>query len=279
MAGEYHRATVQDTSSVRDAADESEFPLVAYCLEDGSPTIQLVTAPTKRKWMDLSSGRRTYYCLPMLLANQAGWFMLNSHSFRVCWSGGDGVDDLEIFYLTGRRPFPAVSTFGNGILTIHVPYVFRTPPGYNILVRGPANCPKDGAYPLEGLVETDWSAATFTMNWQITRPNQSVLFEEHEPIGMIVPQRRGGLEQFRPEFRPIEADDDVSTRHSKWARSRRNFIGAVRTHPLDVDSSRMWQRHYFRGISVDGTEAAEHQTSLHLRPFLDASADRRGRRE
>ena len=153
--------------------------------------------------------------------------MLNSHSFKVRWTGGDGADALEIFYLTGGRPFPAISTFGNGILTFQVPYVFRTPPGYNLLVRGPANCPKDGVSPLEGLVETDWSSATFTMNWQMTRANHTVLFEEHEPIGMIVPQRRGSIEQFRPEIRPIDSDQDLSATHAEWARSRRNFIGAI----------------------------------------------------
>lgn len=223
--------------------------------------------------MDLSAGRRAYYCLPMALANQAGWFMLNSHSFKVRWTGGEGSDALEIFYLTGRRPFPAVSTFGNGVLTFHVPYVFRTPPGCNLLVRGPANCPKDGASPLEGLVETDWSCATFTMNWQITRPNHTVLFAEHEPIGMIVPERRGGLEQFQPEIRAIESDPDVSAKNAEWARSRYNFIGAIRTHPVDVDPSGLWQGHYFRGTSVDGSEASEHQRSLRILPFSDACAE------
>lgn len=254
---------------------DTEVPLVAYGIRDVGPTLPLVTAPTKRRWMDMSSGRRAYFCLPMVLANQAGWFMLNTHTFKVRWSGGESVDALEIFYLTGRRPFPAVSSFGNGILTIHIPYVFRTPPGYDLLVRGPANCPKDGAHPLEGLVETDWSAATFTMNWQITRPHHTVLFEEHEPISMIVPQRRGALENFRPELRPIEADEEVSRRHSEWARSRHRFIGATRAHPVDVDASRMWERHYYRGTSVDGTEAAEHQRSLRLRPFMDPSTGQR----
>jgi hypothetical protein len=251
---------------------QSLLPLVAYRLE-GSPAIALVTAPRKRQWMDSNAGRRVYFCLPMVLANQAGWFMLNSHSFKVRWTGGDGVDALEILYLTGRRPFPAVSSFGNGILTFQVPYVFRTPPGCNLLVRGPANCPKDGASPLEGLVETDWSSATFTMNWQITRPNHTVFFEEHEPIGMIVPQRRGSIEQFRPEIRPIESDHDLSAKHAEWARSRRNFIGAVRTHPVDVDPRGLWQGHYFRGTSVDGSEASEHQRSLRILPFSDASAE------
>jgi hypothetical protein len=223
--------------------------------------------------MDSSAGLRAYYCLPMAVANEAGWFMLNSHSFKVRWTGGEGADALQIFYLTGSRPFPAVSTFGSGILTFHVPYLFRTPPGCNLLVRGPANCPKDGASPLEGLVETDWTCATFTMNWQITRPNHWVQFAEHEPFGMIVPERRGDLEQFRPEIRAIESDPDLSAKNAEWARSRYNFIGANRAHPLDQNPSRSWQGHYYRGASIDGGKASEHQKSLRLRPFSEASAE------
>ena len=229
-------ATGRDDARTQDGTDDrlddAGIPLVGYYLQPGTtPNMPLVAAPKRRQWMNDSPARRPYYCLPMALANQAGWFLLNTHTFKARWSGEEGVDSLAIYYLTGQRPFPAISTFGSGILTIQIPYLFRTPPGYNILVRGPANCPKDGAYPLEGLVETDWSTATFTMNWQLTRPNHTVVFEEHEPIAMIVPQLRDTLENFRPELRPIETDEELSTRHSQWAQSRRDFIAAVRMMP------------------------------------------------
>jgi hypothetical protein len=38
----------------------------------------------------------------------------------------------------------------------HLPMLFRSPAGYNLLVPGPANYPKDGVRPLEGIVEP-WS--------------------------------------------------------------------------------------------------------------------------
>jgi len=189
----------------------------------------------------------------------------------VRWTGGDDLDALKIFYLTGDKPYPAVSVFGHGILTFQIPYLFRTPPGYNILVRGPANCPKDGASALEGVVETDWSAATFTVNWKITRANQTVSFRENEPIAMIVPQIRGGLEQFRPTLAPVEADAETARRYDQWARSRREFIGSTRMCP--AETAGIWQDHYLRGTFLDGTRAPEHQMSLRLHPFRDAQAD------
>src|SRR5205823_928053 len=154
------------------------------------------------------------------IANQAGWLLLNRHPLRVIWDGGEELASLVVECLDGSATCPAASHFGHGLLTWHVPFLFRTPPGYNLLVRGPANWRKDGAYPLEGMVETDWSIATFTMSWQITRIGGPVIFERDEPICMLVPQRRGELEAFRPEIRDIEADPELNRAVDEWCRSR-----------------------------------------------------------
>ena len=38
------------------------------------------------------------------------------------------------------------------------------------MVQGPINRPKDGIAALPGIIETDWSPYSFTMNWMFTRP-------------------------------------------------------------------------------------------------------------
>src|SRR5581483_1718405 len=141
-------------------------PLTAH-LVDGLPPMPLLAAPFGRTWMDETDRRFAYRCLPMVIANQAGWFVLSNHKIAVTRNGGAAPSDLCLEYLAGEPPHNAVSVFGSGILTWSLPYLFRTPPGYNLLVRGPANYPKDGASPLEGIVETDWTEATFTMNWKL----------------------------------------------------------------------------------------------------------------
>ena len=50
---------------------------------------------------------------------------------------------------------PAVSHFGHGILTFHMPCLFRTEPGVDLMVQGPINRPKDAIAPLSGIIETD----------------------------------------------------------------------------------------------------------------------------
>ena len=115
-----------------------------------------------------------------------------------------------------------MSHFGSGSLTFHIPYLFRTPPGWNLLARGPSNWPRDGVIALEGLVETDWAVATFTMNWKLTAIDRPVTFEAGEPFCMLVPQRRGDLERFAPRVDDFAADPEISHGFAAWRRAERS---------------------------------------------------------
>ncbi|HEX7975935.1 MAG TPA: DUF6065 family protein, partial [Anaerolineales bacterium] len=117
----------------------------------------MASAPGNRAWMQATDQHFANRFLPMLVANQSGWFILCSHGFRVIWDGGVETSSLRILYLNGEPLYPATSMFGYGILTFVISFLFRTPPGYNLLARGPANLPKDGIAPLEGVIETDWA--------------------------------------------------------------------------------------------------------------------------
>lgn len=241
--------------------------LIAYRVSP-VPPLRLVTAPQARAWMDATGQRFANRCLPLLIANQAGWFILNSHALCATWDGGDGKEALRLEYFSGAPPYPAASHFGHGILTWHIPYLFRTPPGYNLLARGPANWPKDGAIALEGIVETDWSVATFTMNWKLTAIGRPVTFEVGEPLCMLVPQRRGDLEAFQPEVRDLASDPDVSRAYRRWTETRDRFLADLQV-PDSEAVKQSWQKDYFRGSAPDGSAAPVHQTRLHLREFDD----------
>jgi hypothetical protein len=150
-----------------------------------------------------------------------------------------------------------------------VPFLFRTPSGWNLHVRGPANRPKDGIAPLEGVIEADWSVATFTMNWQMTRPG-AVRFAAGEPFCLVVPQQRGVLASFAPELRRLSTDPVTQRRTREFIAARRDeqqrrFLAENGHGDLPP-----FNRQYFRGRFPDGTPAPDHETQLRLRPFRDA---------
>jgi hypothetical protein len=273
------RRNTSDTAAQRPPANRahgSQLELTAYTL-DRTP-LPLTCAPSARQWMDATDQRYAYRCLPLLIANQAGWFVLNRQGFDVLWDGSRGLSGVRIRPIARNGPPPAVTShFGEGIITFHMPYLFRTSPGYNLLVRGPSNWPKDGVQALEGLVEADWTSATFTMNWKITRAKRWLRFEAGEPVCMIVPQRRGELEAFEPRIAGIGTVPELNEQFRQWSASRAQFLADLRLlKPEAVE--RKWQKHYFQGRSPGsgaGRPGSQHQTVLRLRPFATEGGQRK----
>jgi hypothetical protein len=253
-----------------EAAVETEPVLIAYQPANARRT-PITPAPRWREWINAMTDRWANRCLPLVVANEAGWTLLNEVAFTATWDGDPTPHGVTIEFDTPPPPpVPVHSHFGYGIVTWAVPYLFRTPPGYNLLARGPANWPKDGVSPLEGLVETDWSVATFTMNWKLTRPGHPVHFEEGEPFCMVVPQRRGELESFAPVIRDLESDPHTREGTKAWVESRhqaevRKFLAEYSGEYAEERAA--WERHYYKGTAPDGRSAPVHQTRLKLREF------------
>jgi hypothetical protein len=246
--------------------------LTAYRLHEHDTFLKIVPAPADRFWMDFTTHGWANRCLPLRIANQAGWHVLNNSKFEVEWNGKPEVDAVTINFLDGRPSRFVKSNFGFGILTWYLPYLFRTSPGYNLLVRGPANMPKDGISPIEGLVETDWVEGTFSVNWKITRPFMKIRFDNDDPICMLVPQRRVELEMTEPTIRNLESNPELFDGYKEWIASRRAFVSQVSANPPKKDEPRPWQGHYTRGTHVSGETAPTHQTKLQLRPFEQKEA-------
>lgn len=262
MADEMGR--MQIPGVVADEANDASF--IAYHIPE-TPELSIVPASASRDWMRARSLTWSQRCLPMLIANESGWFVLNNTALFARWNGGDDPKSITFVFPHDGHLAIAASHFGYGILTWKIPYLFRTPSGFNLLVRGPANWLKDGITPLEGIVETDWAVQSFTMNWKFTRPGV-VSFGVGEPIAMIVPQRRNDLERLRPEVREITTDPLLASQNAQFRESR---AMALDEHPwedhLRPDGGRYWQKNYFLGRYPDGTQAESHQLRVHLRPF------------
>lgn len=246
-------------------AGSSDLQLTAYVVS--AETLPLRVADRHRDWMETSPDRYAYRCLPLVIANQAGWELLSPCAFTASWNGGTRKEDVELVY-EGKRSHLIHSHFGSGILTFSPGYLFRTSPGHNLWCKGPINEPKDGIAPLEGIIETDWAPYAFTMNWKFTRPC-SVHFAAAEPIALLVPQRRGELARFKTQIRPITDDAALQRQYRLWNQSRAQFIADLNDPESEARQQR-WQRAYMLGRDSDQNEFAEHETKLQLCPFIAA---------
>ncbi len=216
--------------------------------------------------MDDTPNAYAYRCLPLNIANMHGWELLCPVDFSVEWDGSNSRDGLAIRTEAAPHLRP-VSHFGSGIVTLHVGAVFRTEPGYNLYVGGPANAPKDGIYPLTGVIETDWAPYSFTMNWKLTRAGDPVRFEKDEPFCCVFPVSRNLLEQIEPEIRDIADDPQLAHNHHVWTQSRLVFNTGLKVEGSEAQKDK-WQKVYYRGLQPDGASGVQdHRTKLHLREF------------
>lgn len=248
--------------------------LICYLHEGWAPRLR--PASPRRDWMDATPERFAYRCLPLAIANAHGWEIGSPCGFEARWLGGQGTDQVEIRLDPGADPLHVpTSLFGQGTLTFHVEGLIRTSPGWNLWLGGPANAAKDGIAPLGGIIETDWSPYTFTMNWRFTRANHWVRFEQDEAICLFFPVQRGLLQQIAPELRPIEREPGLLEAFQQWSASRSAFQEHVqRTHPAAPADK--WQKLYYRGLCPNNAQGpGDHEAKLRLAPFRDTRPPQR----
>lgn len=245
--------------------------LRCYVYPGWEPRIR--AASPRRDWMDATPERFAYRCLPLNIANAHGWEILSPCGFEAEWNGGAAPSDVEVRPDPGtpahRAPVPL---FGQGTVTFHVEGIMRTPPGFNLWVGGSPNHAKDGIAPLGGVIETDWSPFSFTMNWRFTRPNQVVRFEENEPFCFFFPVERHLVESVEPRILAIDEEPELKRQFEDWSRSRDAFHVDVAANP-PANPSAKWQKFYYRGLKSDGCPGAgDHQSKLRLAEFDGVAA-------
>lgn len=237
--------------------------LVCYPVSGEPPKIR--PARAARQWMEGTPNRFASRCLPLAIANAAGWEILNPVGFNAVWDGGT---DLSAVTIVGEEGTPlGISHFGSGILTFHVTGLFETPKDVVLWVGGSPNHLKDGIQPLTGLVETSWSPYTFTMNWRFTRPGYPIRFEKDEPFCFFFPLSIDMIEASKPEFRSIHERPELEMNYQKWSGSRNSFNAELQVSGSAAQKEK-WQKTYHRGVCPDGTKAdAKHRTRVRLKPF------------
>lgn len=247
------------------ARGKAPMKLIANIVDGHS--IDIRPAPVERDWMDKIDQRFAYRCLPLSIANAHGWEILCATTFTAVWDGGPSLHAVTVTAGEGQIA-PALSHFGFGVLTFYVPCLFRTEAGFDLMVSGPINRPKDAIAPLTGSIETEWSPYSFTMNWQFTRPQTTVRFEKGEPFCHIMPVRQGEIESVEPEFRLLSDNPELKRQHDIWTANRNRFNVDLLQPGSDAQAAK-WQKLYHRGLAPDGETvgSADHRTRLKAKPF------------
>jgi hypothetical protein len=232
-------------------------------------------ASPKRDWMDDTFKKIAYRCLPLIAANQMGWVIRCPANLTATWSGKPDNHGVRIVYeadsahLTGV----AISHFGGGVLTFVLPWLFRTSPGFGLVLRGPTNESKDHVFPLDAVIETDWSPYTFTMNWRLSQPEVPVRFRKGDTICMLQPYPLALLEQFDCSIEPFaDAPPEIQRGFGDFVQGRARNIERAPQGQYTT------QRDYFAGRYPDGSPARYPRGTVASSVALGCPAEAHARR-
>ena len=133
----------------------------------------------------LYEGAATLRPAPRERGESLGFELLCPHAFTATWNGGSRAEDIEIQGAAQSRDF-VQGCEGEGRITFHSGYQFKTESGQALWARGPINALKDGIAPLETMIDSSVLPCTLTLSWKFTRPGQTVRFEAGEPFCTVL---------------------------------------------------------------------------------------------
>jgi len=117
------------------------------------------------------------------------------------------------------------SQFGWGIVTFSPRWLFRTPPGWDLYLKGPSNRWKSNCVALDGVIETWWLNYTFTLNWKLIEPG-TVFFARGESLGQLVPVPHATFENSQAAEVPIGLVEPKAAQDLlAWQEKRRQLAG------------------------------------------------------
>lgn len=253
--------------------EKDENYIVAYALDQNdafNPNFEFVIkpAPLKRKWME-DTGTRAYKCLPLCMANQCGWIITLPVGFTCVWDGGENYGSVKFDFDEdpSRWKKIIIERFGVGTFTIPIPYVWRTPPGWEIFTREPPNSYKTNCTSLDAVIETEWLPYPFFQTWKIKRPNEPVRFEKGEPYAFVHLINIDFIKECDLYVDRISdpSNEELRKEVSAWSDARTSFQEDIHKQIRDgipVSASDDWQKDYTVGRLINGQNVPRHNTNL-----------------
>lgn len=214
--------------------------IVNYLMEDNSQTFKIVPLKIHRSWMNKTSKKYAYQCLPLNIANQYGWAVVCPFDFKVSYYGGNSDAQVEVFDIPEEYSHLVSGHFGHGTLTINVDFIIQTPENYSLYIRGVPNQEYGILKPLDAIVETDWLPFTFTYNFKFMDYGV-VEFKKGDLLFSFFPVLRNTIENFEIKTQHIQKNEELFSDFKEYVQSRDKAL-----------ANRAYSPYSFQRFYVDG---------------------------
>ena len=200
-----------------------------------------------------------YKCLPLAIGNAQGFVVSLPFEFDVMWNGGNDPKDVLLKFEDSdkkeKSKIDVSSHFGNGVFTINLPFIIKTPQNVSIMTISPPNFPTPGLSPLSAVIETDNLKYTFGLSIKVDIANTWIKILPYAPLVGLLPIPRYFCDQFELIDGDLELHSSFTNNEKIIAKDHANVRAALSTtlDPLD--------RTYFFGTDIRGNKFKNHQTS------------------
>jgi hypothetical protein len=208
-----------------------------------SPDLVPVPADKRREWWeeDPKTAQHARHCLPLLMANSLGYFILSPGAFRVAWSGEPG-EDAVVEPVDQRERFSVDNHSAHGSFTVQPGFIPTTSrAGDFLLIKGIANLRRPWFTVMEALIETWWQPGDFGIVCLLHGRGEHTI-RRGEPLAqMLLYRAEGGVAG-------LEVSPSLPVETGAW-RARRHRAD----YQKDFD--------YMRGRHPNGTVEPTHTRS------------------
>jgi hypothetical protein len=226
-------------------------------LEHVKKIITPLSGLKKRGWFS----SHFYKCLPLAIGNAQGFVVSLPFEFNVMWNGGDDPKDIlfkfEDFDKKEKSKIDVSSHFGNGVFTINLPFIIKTPQNVDLMTTSPPNFLTPGLSPLSAVIETDNLKYTFGLSIKIDILNTWIKILPYAPLVGLLPIPRN----FCSQFELIDGDKDMSPIYLTNEKLIAEEHAVVRSHLSNMfyGTNKSLDRTYFEGMDIRGNKFKNRQ--------------------
>jgi len=231
-------------------------PLYDFDIKELNTFFRTLKDNKKREWFKPNF----YRCLPLTIGNQYGFGVYAPYSFGFNWNGGTEPEDITFFFneeemskFNKTSHFKVESHFGEGIITLSMPVLLRSPNGVNLMTIAPPNSPLPNLSPMTGVVEADNLRTLFTINLKIDIPDISVHIPSGTPLAGILPVPR----YFCDSFEILESQNFLPENIINQEKKLQEDFARFRAEKNK--SNQPFDRLYMKGLDFYGKEFGDHQ--------------------
>lgn len=210
-------------------------------------TLLPIPASRYRKWWEEDSKTKNHakFCLPMIMANSYGFYILSPADIEIEWTGSN-EDNATVTTFNKSSHSIVDNHSAHGSFTIQAKFIPRTPDNVFTLIKPIPNV-KMPFTVLEGLMETWWLVADFGIVCLVNNPGK-FLIPKGSPIAQMI---FIGSDDHNYDLNVSGTMEDLKYR-SEFVQKR----NAYTEKQLD----------YFRGQHAEGTKE-----KLHYKKFNNSS--------